>query len=82
MDGSWDQDSGTMKFIVDTILCGVSREALEDLARTKTPLDRAALQGVFRQHQSEIRQKAAQKISAGEIRENGTVLIRTADLNP
>jgi hypothetical protein len=40
------------------------------------------MQGVFRQHQEEIEARAAQKIRAGEFEENGTVLIRTLDLNP
>jgi hypothetical protein len=75
MDGSWDENTGTMRFIVDTTLCGISGEALQDLAQVTSPLDRATLQGVYRQYESAIRQKAAQKIRAGEFQANRTILI-------
>jgi len=78
MDGSWDPDTRMMKFLHGTILCGVSGEALEDLAGA-TGLDRAGLQGVFQRYEQTIRLKAAQKIDAGEFQENGTVRILTAD---
>jgi hypothetical protein len=78
MHGGWDPDTRMMKFLYGTTLCGVSGEALEDLAGV-TGLDRAGLQGAFQQFEPAIRLKAAQKIDAGEFQENGTVRIVTAD---
>jgi hypothetical protein len=78
MNGSWDPDTRMMKFLQGTTLCGVSGEALEDLAGA-TGRDRAGLQGLFQQYEPAIRLKAAQKIEAGEFQENGTIRILTAD---
>jgi hypothetical protein len=82
--GSWNADTETMRFIVHRdnkpILCGVSREALEDRSR-KTGLHASALRNLFKQYRDEIERKAAAKIRSREFEPNGTVLIRTTDLN-
>jgi hypothetical protein len=82
--GSWNPDTGTMRFIADqdgtAILCAVSREALEDRSRT-TGLNVSGLRSVFEQYRVEIEQKAAAKIQTDEFEPNGTILVRTSDLN-
>jgi hypothetical protein len=63
------------------IRCAVSRAALEDLAGSLMPLRPADLERVFEQYRPEIERILTNKILAGHFQHDGSVLIRTVDLN-
>ena len=63
------------------IRCAVTGPALEDRVRAHG-LDAAGLERAFQEHRQAIERKASDKIRAGRFQADGTILIRTRDLNP
>jgi hypothetical protein len=84
-DFKWDISTQTMKFYARhgrrRIRCAVTGPALEDRVRGHG-LDAAGLERAFREHRQDIERKASDKIRAGRFQADGTILIRTRDLNP
>jgi len=82
----WNHDLSTVDFAADVldaegrkpVVCRVTREALEDrlqLAGEFEPLD------LFARLKSEIHAVAGGKMMAGEFEPDGSVLVRSQDLN-
>ncbi len=84
-DFRWDISTQTMKFYARhgrrRIRCAVTGPALEDRVRAHG-LDAAGLARAFQEHRQAIERKASDKIRAGRFQADGTILIRTRDLNP
>lgn len=82
----WNLAFSTVDFVADVadedgarvIVCRVSREALEDRLRQSDesdPLD------MFKLLKSDLRALAENKLMAGDLEPDGSVLIRSLDLN-
>jgi len=84
-DFRWDISTQTMKFYARhgrrRIQCAVTGPALEDRVRAHG-LDAAGLERAFWEHRQDIERKASDKIRTGRFQADGTILIRTRDLNP
>src|SRR2546427_10157479 len=84
-DFRWDISTQTMKFYARhgrrRIRCAVTGPALEDRVRAHG-LGAAGLERAFREHRQDIERKASDKIRTGRFQADGTILIRTRDLNP
>jgi uncharacterized protein DUF1488 len=82
----WSARTQTVRFYARhgeaRIWCAVTRTALEERAGSPGPLRPVDLERVFEQHRQEIERIAADKILAGRFQGDGTVLVRTVDLNP
>jgi hypothetical protein len=82
----WSPLTQTVRFYArhedSRIRCAVTRTALEDLAQSSGPLHPRELERAFEEHRQAIERIAAEKILAGHFQGDGTILIRTVDLNP
>src|SRR6266540_2937182 len=80
----WSPLTQTVRFYArhgdSRIRCAVTRTSLEDLAQSSGPLHPRDLERAFEEHRQTIERIAAQKIRAGHLQGDGTVLIRTVDL--
>lgn len=82
----WNHDLSTVDFAADVldaegrkpVVCRVAREALED--RLQSPGEFEPLD-LFERFKSEIHAVAGGKIMAGEFEPDGSVLVRSQDLN-
>lgn len=81
----WSPLTQTIRFYAHhqdrRIRCAVSRAALEEFAGSLKPLRPADLERVFEQYRPEIERILTNKILAGQFQHDGSVLIRTVDLD-
>ncbi len=82
----WSPLTQTVRFYArhgdSRIRCAVTRTSLEDLAQSSGRLHPRDLERAFEEHRQTIERIAVDKILAGHFQGDGTVLIRTVDLNP
>ena len=81
---SWDPEAKTFSFFLhkrdqESVLCIVAMDALEDAAQS-SDLSEPALTRIFDAHRQLIELRAAQKLNAGQIDSNGSVLLRADDI--
>ena len=81
----WSAYSQTIRFYARykerRIRCAVTRAALEDRVGSRTPLPAAQLEKVFEEHRDTIHKIAGTKVLNSRFQQDGSVLIRTSDLN-
>ncbi len=88
-DARWHDDRLTVEFTLDlrddereyVIPCRVSREALDDAARRSGPLDGAEALRLFQRFKERIESVVDRKLKLGDLDEDGSIIIRSVDLN-
>jgi hypothetical protein len=81
---SWDPEAETFSFFLrkrdqESVLCLVAMDALESAAQSGD-LSEPALTRIFDAHRQLIELRAAQKLDAGQVDPDGSVLLRAADI--
>ena len=81
---SWDPEAKTFSSFLhkrdqESVLCIVAIDALEDAAQS-SDLSGPALTRIFDAHRQLIELRAAQKLNAGQIESNGSVLVRAEEI--
>ena len=81
---SWDPEAKTFSFFLhkrdqESVLCIVAMDALENAAQS-SDLSEPTLTRIFGAHRQLIELRAAQKLNAGQVESNGSVLIRAEDI--
>jgi Protein of unknown function (DUF1488) len=81
---SWDAEAKTFSFFLqksgrERVLCILAIEALE-IAAQSTDLSEPALNRIFDAHRQLIELRAAQKVNAGLLDSNGSVLLGADDI--
>jgi uncharacterized protein DUF1488 len=81
---SWDAAAKTFSFFLhksrrEPVRCILTVDALENAAQT-TGLSETALRQVFDAHRLMIELRAAQKLNAGKLEPNGSVLVEADDI--
>ena len=81
---SWDAEAKTLSFFLckpgrERVLCILAMDALENAAQS-SDLSEPALRRIFDAHRQMIELRAAQKLNAGLIDSNGSILIDADDI--
>jgi Protein of unknown function (DUF1488) len=81
---SWDPEAKTFSFFLHKpnkkhVLCIVAIDALENAAQS-SDLSEPALTRIFDAHRQLIELRAAQKLNAGQVDSNGSVLLGANDI--
>ena len=81
---SWDADAETFSFFLcksgcDRVLCVLAIDALENAAQS-SDLSEQAMKRIFDAHRLLIELRAAQKVNAGLLDPNGSVLLGSDDI--
>ena len=81
---SWDSEAKMFSFFLhksrlEPVRCILTVDALENAAQT-TGLSETALRQVFDAHRLMIELRAAQKLNAGKLEPNGSVLVEADDI--
>jgi len=81
---SWDPETKTFSFFLhkrgqESVSCIVAMDAVENAAQS-SDLSEPALIRIFDAHRQLIELRAAQKLNAGQVESNGTVLVRAEDI--
>jgi hypothetical protein len=81
---SWDPEAKRFSFFLhkwghERVLCFVAMDALENAVQSED-LSEPALTRIFDAHRLMIELRAAQKLNAGLIDPNGSVLVGAADI--
>jgi hypothetical protein len=81
---SWDPEAKTFSFFLhkrdqESVLCIVAMDALENAAQSND-LSEPTLTRIFDAHRQLIELRAAQKLNAGQVESNGSVLVRAEDI--
>jgi hypothetical protein len=81
---SWDPEFKTFSFFLhkrdqESVLCLVATDALENAAQS-SDLSELALTRIFDAHRQLIELRAAQKLNAGQVDSNSSVLVRGDDI--
>ena len=81
---SWDPEAKTFSFFLhkrgrEGVLCIVAMNALENAAQSSGLSDPALIR-IFDAHRQLIELRAAQKLNAGQVESNGSVLVRADDI--
>ena len=81
---SWDPEAKTFSFFLhkpgrERVLCIVAMDALENAVQS-SDLSEPALTRIFEAHRQMIELRAAQKLNAGLLDSNGSVLVGTEDI--
>jgi hypothetical protein len=81
---SWDAETKTFSFFLcrlgrERVLCILAIDALENAAQS-SDLSEAALHRIFDAHRLLIELRAAQKVNAGLLDPNGSVLLGADDI--
>ena len=81
---SWDADAKTFSFYLhkpgrERVLCILAMDALEKAAQS-SDLSEPALSRIFDAHRLMIELRAAQKLNAGLLESNGSVLVKADDI--
>jgi len=81
---SWDPEAKTFSFFLhkrnrESVLCIVAMDALENAAQS-SDLSEPTLTRIFGAHRQLIELRAAQKLNAGQVEANGSVLVRAEDI--
>jgi hypothetical protein len=81
---TWDAKAKIFSFFLhkwgrERVLCTVAIDALEKAAQSSA-LSEPALTGIFDAHRQLIELRAAQKLNAGQIDSNDSVLLRADDI--
>jgi hypothetical protein len=63
----------------ESVLCVVALDELENAAQS-SDLSKPALTRIFDAHRQLIELRAAQKLNAGQVESNGSVLVRAEDI--
>jgi Protein of unknown function (DUF1488) len=81
----WSAHTQTVRFFARCedrrIRCAVTRTALEDTSRALNSFSPGQLEQLFEQYRQEVERVAEQKILAGRTQPDGTVIVRSIDLN-
>ncbi len=88
-DARWVDDRLAVEFTLDfrddegnrVITCSVTREALDDAARRNGPIDAAVALRLFRTFKDKIESVVDRKLSLNHFEEDGSIRVRTIDLN-
>jgi Protein of unknown function (DUF1488) len=81
---SWDADAKTFSFFLyksgcDRVLCVLAIDALENAAQS-SDLSEPAMNRIFDAHRLLIELRAAQKVNAGLLDSNGSVVLGADDI--
>jgi Protein of unknown function (DUF1488) len=81
---TWDPKTNTFSFVLpkqgcESVLCIVGIDAVEHAVQSRD-LSQLALTRIFDAHRQLIELRAAQKLNAGLLHPNGTVLIGAEDI--
>ena len=81
---SWDAEAKTFSFFLhkpgrESVLCLVAMDALEDAAQS-SDLSEPTLTRIFDAHRQLIELRAAQKLNAGQVDSNSSVLVCADDI--
>ena len=81
---SWDAAAKTFSFLLhkrgrEPVQCIVTLDALENAVQT-SDLSEAALRQIFDAHRLMIELRASQKLNAGKLEPNGSVLVGAHDI--
>jgi hypothetical protein len=81
---SWDAEAKTFSFFLrkqgrERVLCILAMDALENAAQS-SELSEPALSRIFEAHRQLIELRAAQKLNAGLLDANGSVLLGADDI--
>ena len=81
---SWDPEAKTFSFFLhkrdqESVLCILAMDALENAAQS-SDLSEPALTRIFDAHRQLIELRAAQKLNAGQVEPNSSVLVRAEDI--
>ena len=81
---SWDAEAKTFSFFLrkpgrERVLCILAMDVLENAAQS-SDLSEPVLRQIFDAHKQMIELRAAQKINAGQLDSNGSVLIDADDI--
>jgi hypothetical protein len=81
---SWDPEAKTFSFFLhkrgcESLLCIVAMDALENAAQS-SDLSEPALTRIFDAHRQLIELRAAQKLNAGLLASDGSVLVTANDI--
>ena len=81
---SWDAEGKTCSFFLhkpgrERVLCILAVDALENAAQS-SGLSEPALIRIFDAHRQLIELRAAQKLNAGQVESNSSVLVRAEDI--
>jgi hypothetical protein len=81
---SWDAEAKTFSFFLhkpgrERVLCILAMDALEEAAQSND-LSEPALSRIFDAHRQMIELRAAQKLNAGLLDANGSVLLGADDI--
>jgi len=81
---SWDPEAQTFSFFLhkrdqESVLCIVAMDALENAAQS-SDLSEPTLTRIYDAHRQLIELRAAQKLNAGQVESNGSVLVRAEDI--
>jgi hypothetical protein len=81
---SWDAEAKTFSFFLhkpgrESVLCILAIDALEKAVQS-SELSVPDLTRIFNAHRQMIELRAAQKLNAGQVNTNGSVLIRADDI--
>ena len=88
-DARWIDDRLAVEFTLDfrddksrrVITCRVSREALDDAARRSGPIDAAVALRLFESFKDKIYSVVDRKLKLAHFQEDGSIMVRTIDLN-
>ncbi len=88
-DARWVHDRLAVEFTLDfrddegsrAITWRVSREALMDAARAKMATDAAETLRLFRSFKDKIESVVDRKLKLAQFQEDGSIMVRTVDLN-
>jgi hypothetical protein len=81
---SWDPEAKMFSFFLhkrdqESVLCSVAVDALENAVQS-SDLSEPALTRIFDSHRQLIELRAAQKLKAGQVESNSSVLVRVEDI--
>jgi len=81
---SWDSEAKMFSFFLhkrgrESVLCFVAMDALENAVQSND-LSESALTRIFDAHRQLIELRAAQKLNAGEVDSDSSVLVRADDI--
>ena len=81
---SWDAEGKTFSFFLrkpgrERVLCILAVDALENAVQS-SELSEPALNRIFDAHRQMIELRAAQKLNAGQVDSNGSVLLGADDI--
>ena len=87
-DARWNSSALAVEFTLDvtddegtrSVLCRVSQEALADISRRRG-LDGAAALQCYRAHRDRVHDKIDTKLKLGGFEADGSIVIRSADLD-